>query len=116
MSIHALERIFQRYNKSLTWTDIRNIVKAIKEEKCVFVDAANNDCIIVLINYEHIPLKLVYSATIDHKGAIVTALPLDIDEWNKMRRAHAETYNELFANCEDIITPMELDNTYCVYH
>ena len=82
MSIHALERIFQRYNKNLTWTDIRLIVKAIKEEQCVFVDAANNDCIIVLINYEHIPLKLVYSATIDHKGAIVTALPLDIDEWN----------------------------------
>lgn len=82
MSIHALERIFQRYNKDLTWTDIRNIVKAIKEDKCVFIDAANNDCIIVLIDYEHIPLKLVYSATRDHKGAIVTALPLDIDEWN----------------------------------
>lgn len=82
MSIHALERIFQRYNKDLTWADIRNIVKAIKEDKCVFIDAANNDCVIVLIDYEHIPLKLVYSATRDHKGAIVTALPLDIDEWN----------------------------------
>lgn len=82
MSIHALDRIFQRYNKDLTWTDIRNIVKAIKTEKCVYLDAANNDCMIVLVNYEHIPLKLVYSATKDHKGAIVTALPLDIDEWN----------------------------------
>lgn len=82
MSIHALDRIFQRYNKNLTWTDIRSIVKAIKQEKCVFLDAANNNCIIVLINYEHIPLKLVYSATRDHKGAIVTALPLNIDEWN----------------------------------
>ena len=28
-------------------------------------------------------MKLVYSATEDHKGAIVTALPLDIDEYNK---------------------------------
>lgn len=82
MSLHALDRIFQRYNKDLTWTDIRNIIKAIKEDKCVFLDAANNDCIVVLINYEHIPLKLIYSATEDHKGAIVTALPLDIDEWN----------------------------------
>ena len=82
MSMHALERIFQRYNKDLTWTDIRNIVKAIKRGECVYLDAANNDCIVVLINYEHIPLKLIYSATQDHKGAIVTALPLDIDEWN----------------------------------
>lgn len=82
MSLHALDRIFQRYNKDFTWTDIRNIIKAIKEDKCVFLDAANNDCIVVLINYEHIPLKLIYSATEDHKGAIVTALPLDIDEWN----------------------------------
>jgi len=82
MSIHALERIFQRYNKDLTWTDIRNIIRAIKNEKCVYLDAANNDCIVVLINYEHIPLKLIYSATKDHKGAIVTALPLDIEEWN----------------------------------
>lgn len=82
MSLHALDRIFQRYNQTFSWIDVRNIIKAIKKEKCYFVDAANNDCIVVLVNYEHIPLKLVYSSTKDHKGAIVTALPLDIDEWN----------------------------------
>ena len=39
-----------------------------------------------------------------------------INEWNEARRAHAKTYNELFANCEDVQTPTELDDTYCVYH
>ncbi len=39
-----------------------------------------------------------------------------IDEWNKKRRANAYRYNKLFENCADVITPNELDNTYCVYH
>ena len=39
-----------------------------------------------------------------------------IDEWNKDRRSHAKTYNELFAGCPDIQTPTELADTYCVYH
>ena len=39
-----------------------------------------------------------------------------IDQWNTERRAHAQRYNELFADCADIQTPVELDDTYCVYH
>lgn len=39
-----------------------------------------------------------------------------IDEWNSQRRAHAARYNELLADCADVQTPKELDNTYCVYH
>ena len=39
-----------------------------------------------------------------------------IDSWNKLRREHAAYYNELFAKCDLIETPKELDNTYCVYH
>ena len=39
-----------------------------------------------------------------------------INEWNAKRRERAAIYNELFASCEDIITPKELDDTYCVYH
>lgn len=39
-----------------------------------------------------------------------------IDEWNKKRRENAYRYNELFANCADVQTPKELDNTTCVYH
>ena len=39
-----------------------------------------------------------------------------IDKWNGLRREHAKLYNELFANCSLIETPIELDATHCVYH
>lgn len=39
-----------------------------------------------------------------------------IDQWNKQRRENAYRYNELLEPYADIITPKELDNTYCVYH
>ena len=39
-----------------------------------------------------------------------------IDEWNKKRRENAYRYNELLANCPDVQTPKEIDNTSCVYH
>lgn len=39
-----------------------------------------------------------------------------IDEWNKKRRENAYRYNKLFANHADVITPIEADDTYCVYH
>lgn len=39
-----------------------------------------------------------------------------IDQWNKMRREVAQRYTELFKDCEDVVTPKELDDTYCVYH
>lgn len=39
-----------------------------------------------------------------------------IDEWNKKRRENAYRYNELFKDYADVITPKEMDNTYCVYH
>lgn len=39
-----------------------------------------------------------------------------IDEWNKKRRNNAYRYNDLFKNCADVVTPKEMDDTYCVYH
>ena len=67
------------------------------------------------VRYHHDEIGV--NSRLDEIQAAILRVKLNyIDEWNKMRRAHAETYNELFANSEDIITPMELDNTYCVYH
>ena len=37
-------------------------------------------------------------------------------EQKEKRREIASYYNELFSSCEEVITPKELDNTYCVYH
>lgn len=50
------------------------------------------------------------------QAAILRVKFKHIDEWNKKRRQNAYRYNELFANCDDVITPVELDDTYCVYH
>ena len=65
--------------------------------------------------YHHI-YKGVNSRLDEIQAAILRIKLNYIDEWNKARRSHAATYNELFAGCPDIQTPKELDNTYCVYH
>ena len=50
------------------------------------------------------------------QAAILRIKARHIDEWNSKRRELATNYNRLFASCSDIQTPVELDNTYCVYH
>ena len=50
------------------------------------------------------------------QAAILRIKARHIDEWNTLRREKAAYYNELFANCADVVTPKELDDTYCVYH
>jgi hypothetical protein len=82
MSNHAIERIFQRYGKEFTFWDIQNMIRAIRQGKCYVLDPTIEDRIIVLLHYNHLPMKLVYSPGISRKGCIVTALPLDVDEWN----------------------------------
>jgi len=50
------------------------------------------------------------------QAAILRVKFKHINEWNKKRRENAYRYNELFAGCEDVQTPTELDDTSCVYH
>ena len=50
------------------------------------------------------------------QSAILRVKLPHIKEWNEMRRKHAYYYNELLKDCADIQTPVELDDTYCVYH
>ena len=57
------------------------------------------------------------NSRLDEIQAAILRVKLNyIDEWNNLRREHAKTYNELFAGYEDIVTPSELNDTYCVYH
>src|SRR5574344_2322570 len=67
------------------------------------------------IRYHHDEIG-VNSRLDEVQAAILNVKLKYINEWNKKRRENAYRYNELFANCKDIQTPKELDNTYCVYH
>ena len=67
------------------------------------------------VRYHHDEIGV--NSRLDEVQAAILRVKLNyINEWNEARRAHAKTYNELFANCEDVQTPTELDDTYCVYH
>ena len=67
------------------------------------------------IRYHHDEVGV--NSRLDEIQAAILRVKLNyIDEWNKARRSHAATYNELFAGCSDIQTPKELSDTYCVYH
>lgn len=67
------------------------------------------------VRYHHDEIG-VNSRLDEIQSAILRVKMNYIDEWNKMRREVAKRYTELFKDCEDVITPKELDDTYCVYH
>ena len=67
------------------------------------------------IRYHHDEIGV--NSRLDEIQAAILRVKLNyIKEWNEKRRAHAYYYNELFKDCADVQTPVELDNTYCVYH
>ena len=67
------------------------------------------------IRYHHDEIGL--NSRLDEIQAAILNVKLPyVDGWNKKRRENAYRYNKLFENCEDIITPTELPDTYCVYH
>ena len=67
------------------------------------------------IRYYHDELG-VNSRLDEIQAAILRVKMPYINEWNAKRRENAYRYNKLFANYSEIITPQELENTYCVYH
>lgn len=67
------------------------------------------------VRYHHDEIG-VNSRLDEIQSAILRVKLPHVKEWNELRRKHAYYYNELFADCKDVQTPVELDNTYCVYH
>ncbi len=67
------------------------------------------------VRYHHDEIGV--NSRLDEIQAAILRVKLPyIDSWNKSRRDHAAYYNELFASCDLIKTPKELNDTYCVYH
>src|SRR5574344_1810042 len=67
------------------------------------------------VRYHHDEIGV--NSRLDEIQAAILRIKLKhIDEWNAARKANAEYYNELFADCEDIETPVELHDTKCIYH
>lgn len=67
------------------------------------------------VRYHHDEIGV--NSRLDEIQAAILRIKLPyIDSWNTKRRERAHIYNELFAKCSDIKTPVELDDTYCVYH
>ena len=81
MTKHAMERINQRYGRELTQQE-KDILHTILKKQLyleVVKDFCPADKITVLVRFNKIPLKLIYAPK---QNKIITALPLDVDEFN----------------------------------
>ena len=67
------------------------------------------------VRYHHDEIG-VNSRLDEIQSAILRVKLPHLKKWNEQRREHAAYYNKLFANCSDIVTPVEAADTYCIYH
>lgn len=81
MTIHALNRIQERYGREFTQDDMNILCSILKKGTYLEIvqDFTQQDKITILIRYNNIPLKLVY---MPKSNKVITALPLDVDEYN----------------------------------
>ena len=50
------------------------------------------------------------------QGGVLSVKIKFIKEWTELRRKNAKIYNKLLADEPCVITPKEIENSYCVYH
>ncbi len=61
--------------------------------------------------------RIGYNSRMDTlQAAVLLAKLNDLDARNEMRRAHAETYNQLLSRIPGIVTPVVIDHVESVYH
>ncbi len=67
------------------------------------------------VRYYH--QELGYNSRLDEIQATILRVKLKhLNEWNEKRREIAYKYNELLKDVPEVITPVETENTKCVYH
>lgn len=85
---HAVDRAEQRYNKSYTLKDIRQISNNIRNGKIVgesFKPKRDTGNLLVYTIYNHIPLKVLYNP-INYR--VITMFPFDFDEYDKLQNKY----------------------------
>lgn len=80
MTLHALQRLKERYNLNLNFDDLVTIIKAIKNDYGVIIKMSGVQMTLWVL-YGHCPIRLVYDTLSEN---IVTVLPFDVDEYNKL--------------------------------
>ena len=109
MGKHSIQRVKERYNLNLTYSDENNITSLIKKGNCIFLQQtgkAENQKF-AYVEYKNLPLKVLY--TRKNKGiTIITTYPLDVDEYNQVKE---EEFNSKIQHCIAFLKT----NGYIVY-
>lgn len=94
MGKHSLERIQERYNLDLGYSDEANIISLLKQGKGIPLDIDTGDKKkkFAYVLYKNIPLKVLYEKSCG-KGikSIITTYPLDVDEYNEVHKQSFDT-------------------------
>lgn len=84
--MHALRRVFERYNLELEKQDINTIIGLIKQGQSIHMPelepwGENNT--FHYVRYKKLPIKVLYHRSKgQNQGKIITIYPLDVDEYN----------------------------------
>lgn len=84
MTWHALERLKQRYNLDLNFDDLNIISKNIASLGIHISKEPDRPVYVSYIEYKNLPLKLVWCPNKCGSVSIITALPLDVEEYNNL--------------------------------
>jgi len=86
MSIHSEQRALERYNLELTEADAVNILNQINQKEAIFVQKGyKGQSGVFYVKIKNIPLKVLVS---NPQRVIITALPFNTDEYNKLKEKH----------------------------
>lgn len=81
-----------RYNTELKMPHFASFIAQIKNNQALYVKDSIGNRKIYYVKYKHIPYKVVY----DHEtNYIVTALPFDTEEYNKLKERKEQKLKEL---------------------
>ena len=88
MGKHSINRVRERYNIELSYSDEKNIMTMIKNGRAIPIKNETRDDLkhFAYVLYKNIPLKVLYSEFEDtgKVRGIVTTYPLDVDEYNEL--------------------------------